>query len=588
MNGDRPAVVVSSGFKMNLGGAKKVDKKPALAIQDNDNEVLDKRVIDSVSASTLKATLQSSSSGASSTPAVVAVAIPLINNNWKPSDIEEGEALSKARNMKAKHKGGKDEKSNGKHEKENGNANKENEKEGTASTGTGTGTGESEAAAALLSEARKQIEDRDSEDKKSEYDISQSLLMANAVPGIYNIEDEQERFKHDVAMRVEALDASTSEGLMRYEKTPVEMFGIGALMGMGWKPGMPIGKTNQVAVEPIEFLPRGDRRGLGASMGKPTEKKGPKILKQGQTRDEKPTMRVAPDADGRVRHFRKISERLIPVHSLRLRETALVEIMHGPHARLYGRVAKIGEIRKIKIGDEEEQDQICDIKLNISNQLVAVPRHHFEILDENAIPKDHPAFFTSAPKTKNANARSRSRSRSPKSAHKDKDKKKDKKHKRSRSRSPKSKHSNGKDRERERDKDREREKARDKERELITWVVPHIRVRVISKSLGDGKFYQQKGKVEDVLDRSKFLLIMDNGTLVENVRQKQVETALPKAGGRVLVVGGTHKGIAGKLLERSAQQSKAVVQLDSDLQTVVVGFEDLAELVGDHHGHMRD
>lgn len=44
-------------------------------------------------------------------------------------------------------------------------------------------------------------------------------------------------------------------------------------------------------------------------------------------------MRIAPDAEGNVRHVRKLSDRLIKVHSLSLRENALVEIMSGPHRK---------------------------------------------------------------------------------------------------------------------------------------------------------------------------------------------------------------------------------------------------------------
>jgi hypothetical protein len=54
-------------------------------------------------------------------------------------------------------------------------------------------------------------------------------------------------------------------------------------------------------------------------------------------------MRVAPDADGKVRHHRKLSERIIPVHSLRLRVGALIEFEEGQHRGMWGRVTAMLE-----------------------------------------------------------------------------------------------------------------------------------------------------------------------------------------------------------------------------------------------------
>ncbi len=97
----------------------------------------------------------------------------------------------------------------------------------------------------------------------------------------------------------------------------------------------------------------------------PEHKKQKKFIKPGESRDEKVRagarahaklararprhkdpqqyMRVAPDADGKVRHHRKLSERVIPVHSLRLRVGALVEFEEGQHRGMWGRVTVLEE-----------------------------------------------------------------------------------------------------------------------------------------------------------------------------------------------------------------------------------------------------
>lgn len=67
--------------------------------------------------------------------------------------------------------------------------------------------------------------------------------------------------------------------------------------------------------------------------------------------------------------------------------------------------------------------------------------------------------------------------------------------------------------------------------------------------------------------------------LCAEMKQKYVESALPKAGGQVLVVQGKHKGQTGTLLERNGKTAQALVQLDSDMNSVVFGFDDVAEHV---------
>lgn len=492
---------------------------------------------------------------------------------------------------------------------------KEKGKEGAAATDrTAPMTDDAAAAAALLEDAKKGDE---------EEEVDAPILLQNMVPGILSIKDDLERFKHDVESRPEDMDVHKDSD--RYERVPVEAFGHAMLRGMGWKPGDAIGLTNAAVVEPIEFLPRAERLGLGANVVKPKDRPDRKYIKPGQSRDEKAIQQVVVEADGRIRHHRKLSKRIIQVHALRLREGALVEITHGPHARLYGRVAKLGDRRRVRksvlasgrssvpggssvegfgssaaqLGDDEEEEvQMCDIRLNLSEQLVTIPQPHFTIMDENALPRDHPAFITAAnaSKMKKSSSSLSSTSASSSSSSKSRGKENRKGKKRSRSVSSSSSDSDSdsdgssrkrakkdkKDRKRrEKEKEREKRKAKEESRrakDVITWVVPSIRVRIISKSLADGRYYQAKGKVLDVVDRHTFTMQMDNGKLLEGVRQSQVESALPKAGGRVRVLGGEHKGQTGLLLERNSERAQAVVQLDQDMDTAILSFDDLAEL----------
>jgi len=92
-------------------------------------------------------------------------------------------------------------------------------------------------------------------------DIELPILIQNRNSLLDNIENEEERFRMDVASRS---DESTIED---YERVPIELFGKALLRGMGWKPGGAIGKTNAKVVEVIEFKERvGWRTGLGADV----------------------------------------------------------------------------------------------------------------------------------------------------------------------------------------------------------------------------------------------------------------------------------------------------------------------------------
>lgn len=61
-------------------------------------------------------------------------------------------------------------------------------------------------------------------------------------------------------------------------------------------------------VEAIEFIPRHERAGLGADVSGLKKKKRRKIGEEENTRGE---MTVAADADGKIRHYRTLDEKLI-------------------------------------------------------------------------------------------------------------------------------------------------------------------------------------------------------------------------------------------------------------------------------------
>ncbi len=210
------------------------------------------------------------------------------------------------------------------------------------------------------------------------------------------------------------------------------------------------------------------------------------------------------------------------------------------------------------------------------------------------------------------------------------DKHKSSRHRHSRSRSPdRYDEERGRERRRDRDRDRHRERHRDREddrrrrkerdrgsdrdRDLIDrhrsrgegndrdkkyskasqshgndresdhkhWLIPNIRVRVVTKKIARGRQFKEKGIVVDVLRRgSEATLKMNNGELIERIKERDLETALPKVGGNVIILIGKNKLEKGKLLERNSESGQGIVQLFEDMHVLSLSLDDIAEYCG--------
>ena len=121
-----------------------------------------------------------------------------------------------------------------------------------------------------------------------------------------------------------------------------------------------------------------------------------------------------------------------------------------------------------------------------------------------------------------------------------------------------------------------------------SWLCTGIRVRVVDETtrLDGGAWYGQKGVVDDILpDNAGIMctLIMGSGggkKTLSNVKEAWLSTALPKKGGRIMIVKGQQRGNVGVLLKRDKKREQATVQLDTtkDGTTTVLGYDDLSEI----------
>jgi len=113
---------------------------------------------------------------------------------------------------------------------------------------------------------------------------------------------------------------------------------------------------------------------------------------------------------------------------------------------------------------------------------------------------------------------------------------------------------------------------------LKGWLIPNIRVRILDKKVLKGRCYMKKGSIVDVPRPGLAVVRVDEEDLCE-VNERDLETALPKAGGLVIIVVGPKRGLKARLLERDSKNNRGVVQLMDDFETIPCRLDDVAEFV---------
>eukprot|EP01111_Echinosteliopsis_oligospora_P005872 TRINITY_DN1960_c1_g1_i1.p1 TRINITY_DN1960_c1_g1~~TRINITY_DN1960_c1_g1_i1.p1 ORF type:complete len:494 (-),score=189.56 TRINITY_DN1960_c1_g1_i1:75-1556(-) len=357
------------------------------------------------------------------------------------------------------------------------------------------------------------------------------LCLQNPIDGISGISDESERFKHDVNNRP---DDPTEE---EYEEMPIESFGEAMLRGMGWCPGGLIGMNNRGLAEPIEFVKRaGIRLGLGATpkelISPPSvdddKTKKKKIIKPGESRDPKPIMVAKPGPDGKVRHIKSINEPLVPL-VVGLSSGQKVYIIKGKHEGMKGHIVLLKKQWQENGGGDGSRKDDVYIRLRPSEEVVCVSSD----------------FISNSPPPPTTSNRDIDMDKS--ASHHSKSSKKD---------------------------------SSSSSSSSSSWLRTNIRVRIVSKSYDDGKYYNKKGTIVDVTgDKICIVQLDDCVGLLDNIKQRNLETVLPQVGGTIMVVSGKKaKGRIGVLL--SKHKEEATIQLEGDKSVGNFALDDIAQYVG--------
>jgi len=114
------------------------------------------------------------------------------------------------------------------------------------------------------------------------------------------------------------------------------------------------------------------------------------------------------------------------------------------------------------------------------------------------------------------------------------------------------------------------------------WLHPDIVVKVLNKKVGEGKYYKQKGVVVEVMDRyvATVRMLEMKGTI--RVDQEELETVIPRLGGRVLIVNGAFRGEVGLLQTLNTDHFSATLQIAQGprrgLAVPDIAYEDFCKL----------
>lgn len=114
-----------------------------------------------------------------------------------------------------------------------------------------------------------------------------------------------------------------------------------------------------------------------------------------------------------------------------------------------------------------------------------------------------------------------------------------------------------------------------------SWLQKGIIVKIINKQLGNGKYYKQKGVVEEVLGGGVALIKMIDMNDKLKMDQSQLETVIPNIGGKIMIVNGMYQGSTGILT--AINEAKYSVQIkitsgDNEGRVTWEEYEDVSKI----------
>lgn len=432
-------------------------------------------------------------------------------------------------------------------------------------------------------------------------EINEQTHPVKAIIDRQNMDDD-EKFKCDLAQQAEDVSIHSSA----YVNVPIAEFGAAMLRGMGWKGTVNTKKNND---SNIKLRPQ--RLGIGATAIPPSLKHSGKSgekrhwARKGRKASDISLKKAEEEKEKEWKDELKRREKMDVQRTMQLGSVVRVRYRQENLRAKVIKLLGVSGLNKILVRFEGENDNTSvkkgDVSLLDQSELDIKP-----FLDNIVKQKSQVKIESSSLRIgKNTNdlgnviqhgngkeqskhgsngKRSRSRSRSPNSDNEHREKRRKSRYDRpsrasdvidhhsNRNKYKNDKKSNKKKNHCEKDKSSTNEKH---------WLIPNIRVRIVTKKVARGRQYLQKGVIMDVLQGgSEAVIQMTDGELLEKVPERYLETALPKVGGKAIILSGPNKYSKGKLLERNSDTCRGIIQVFEDMNVVTVSLDDMAEFCG--------
>jgi len=122
--------------------------------------------------------------------------------------------------------------------------------------------------------------------------------------------------------------------------------------------------------------------------------------------------------------------------------------------------------------------------------------------------------------------------------------------------------------------------AEDRSNRKDYWLHAGIVVKVMNKTVGDGRFYKEKGVVVGVIDKYIGEVRVSGKRL--RLDQEDLETVIPKAGGAVLIVNGRGRGYRAVVLRLNESDYNCDIRIEdgphAGREVTGVEYEDISKL----------
>lgn len=404
------------------------------------------------------------------------------------------------------------------------------------------------------------------EQRTTKLDKKQPLLLAGVRSEVQNAQNEDERFKLDLNYRASDLDVKSSA----YESVPVEQFGAALLRGMGWN-GQETTTTTKKDGDKIEVRP--GRLGLGATPRPPDQPS------RGNGSNRGPKSSSSSSATAAASWERKVVQRL-NAQQLLNGDIVLLREMTSRYAGKRAEVTKamgVPGLNKVRIRlegsgevvDVDKKDVVLLEEADLANR----PYQYPEPLPEE-VAQESTQYYGLKTEEDSAvqeqQSSSSSHSRKPDASNKSNN------------------NSNSKGSSSNDDRKKDSSSSSGGGGGHKHWLRTGIRVKIVSKkvssssSSSSGKsvdIYLEKATVLDVPVPGLANLRVDrNGLLVDNVKEKYLETVLPQVGGLCVVLTGSNKGETATLIQKHSK-GKAQVQFTDSFEMQLVDMDDIAAIV---------